>query len=108
MSIKLELNKNENIYKTFFSNDEEIAEDNRFYSLLTRTIISYSILCGRIAILFFKNGITASIENFGFNEYRMIISDDTIYEYQDDSHTKMSRDRVIHYLDYIADINTLK
>lgn len=109
MTNKLELNlsKDEETYRTFFGDDELIKENIRLYKALQETVIEVAAI-GRTVLLIFRNGVSLCIDYIEHNTYNLILSDNTIYEYDDHSHTKLSKDRVLHYLSYVADINTLK
>lgn len=104
---KLNLNKDEEMYRTFFGEDELLKENTRLYNLLLETVIECTSL-GNAVLLIFRNGITSFIEFVDDNVYNLTLSDSTVYEYDDHSSTKLSKDRILHYLDYIADLNTLE
>lgn len=105
--LELNLSKDEETYRTFFGDDELIKENMRLYKALQETVIEVAAI-GRTALLIFRNGISICIDYIEPNTYNLVLSDSTVYEYGDHPRTKLSKDRILHYLSYIADINTLK
>ncbi len=105
--LELNFNKDEETYRAFFGDEELIKENLKLYKALRETIIECACI-GRTALLIFRNGMSICIEDIDYDTYNITLSDKSVYEYEDNNSTKLSKDRVLHYLSYIADINTLK
>lgn len=100
--MSLNINKDSQIILKFFGEDELYAEDRKLEEILKKTLDIINIVYNRIAILTFKNGLVMAIELLDFDGFKITISNPDLYEYRDNSETKMSRDRVIHYISYVA------
>lgn len=91
------------VINSFFNDEEKEIEDLKLYNLLVKTLLNI-ITYNSVALLQFKGNISIYIEELDFNVYYITLSDSTIYQYKENSQTKMSKDRVLYYLNYIGEI----
>jgi hypothetical protein len=105
--VNLSFKKDPEAFRTFFGDDELQSENKRLYNLLSEAIESVNIY-GRVVLLKFKGNIVALVELFDFDNFKLRISDTSLYEYDDDHTTKMSKDRILHYLRYISNVALLE
>lgn len=105
--LEIKFDNDPQTFRTFFGEEELQAENRRLYNLLLISIASITVV-DRIAVIIFKNKTTVAIESIEENVFFMTISDPTIYEYEDHPKSKFSKDRILHYLDYIANIYILE
>lgn len=105
--LELKFDKDPQTFRNFFGDEELQAENKKLYLLLSRTI-EKSTSYGRSVVVTFKNNISAVIEAIEEDVFFLTISDPTVYEYHDNSKTKLSKDRILHYLDYMGSLTLLE
>lgn len=101
----MKINNDNLIIQRFFGDEEEYNENTRLYRQLDRTLASITSY-NRTSLLVFKNNVSVRIERKDFNEFNITISDPSFYQYNEDSSSKLSLDRVFYYLDYISNSNS--
>lgn len=94
--------ENDNTFQSFFMDDEEIKENKKLFQLLSDTI--QTIKTRNLCLVKFKYDIFVTIEYIDDEYFILNISDSSIYEYDDNNQTKLSKDRILHYLEYIANL----
>ena len=90
-------------FKSLLANEELEKENTKLYNLLSSAISSYNIV-GRCALLLFNSGIQVIVEK-DVDDFIIIISDKSLYQYEDTPTTRMSLDRIYYYLNYIGNVS---
>ena len=86
-----------------FSLEEEEKENKRLYNFLISVIEKISHLDFNILKIDFKNNISLTIESKELHFY-MYSNDISIYQNEDSCDCKLSKDRVLYYLDYVGNL----
>lgn len=104
---ELNFNKDPETFRAFFGDEELQAENKRLYNILSASLRVITVY-GRVLVLVFKNNVSVCIEYIEEGVFYLTLSDPSLYEYNDNPKTKLSKDRILHYLDYIGNVALLE